>query len=84
MFFEEEVLIAQETLYVESGDLVEVTAREGGKKYLWKQLSGNKVSINNKGSATLAFTAPIVTEKTELVFEFFSRVIANVWFDKPL
>ena len=30
-FFKEEALISPETLNVESGDLVEVTAREGGR-----------------------------------------------------
>ena len=77
-FFKEEALISPETLNVESGDLVEVTAREGGKKYRWKQLSGINVAIKDKRSATLAFTAPTVTEKTELVFELKAK------FDEPL
>ena len=57
---------------------MEVYAREGGQKYRWKQLSGLAVSINDKDSATLAFTAPTVTEKTELVFELKAK------FDDPV
>ena len=77
-FFKEEALIAHEVIYAESGDQVEVYAREGGKKYRWKQLSGIKVSIADKRSATLAFTAPTVTEKTDLVFELKAK------FDDPV
>ena len=77
-FFQEEALIAQETLNVESGDSVEVSAREGGKKYRWKQLSGVRVSIQDKRSSVLAFTAPTVTDKKELVFELKAK------FDEPV
>ena len=77
-FFQEEALIAQETLNVESGDAVEVSAREGGKKYRWKQLSGVRVAIQDKRSSVLAFTAPTVTDKTELVFELKAK------FDEPV
>ena len=77
-FFQEEALIAQETLNVESGDSIEVSAREGGKKYRWKQLSGVRVAIQDKRSSVLAFTAPTVTDKTELVFELKAK------FDEPV
>jgi hypothetical protein len=77
-FFDDEALIAQETLNVESGDEVEVYAREGGKKYRWKQLSGVNVVIANKRSSVLKFTAPTVTEKTDLVFKL------NAKFDDPI
>ena len=77
-FMDDEALIAQEILNVESGDEVEVYAREGGKKYRWKQLSGTRVAIANKRSATLSFTAPEVTEKTEFVFELKAK------FDDPV
>ncbi len=77
-FFQDHPLISMETLYVESGDQVEVYSREGGKKYRWKQFSGTPVSIANKRSATLAFTAPTVTEKTDLVFELKAK------FDDPV
>jgi uncharacterized protein YneR len=66
------------TLNAESGDEVEVYAREGGKKYRWKQLSGVSVVIANKRSSTLKFTAPTVTEKTDLVFKL------NAKFDDPI
>jgi hypothetical protein len=66
------------TLNAESGDEVEVYAREGGKKYRWKQLSGVSVVIANKRSSVLKFTAPTVTEKTDLVFKL------NAKFDDPI
>ena len=77
-FFKEEALIAHDFLYAESGDQVEVFAREGGKKYRWKQLSGIAVAIKNKRTSTLKFTAPTVTEKTDLVFELKAK------FDDPV
>ncbi len=77
-FFKEEALIAHDFLYAESGDQVEVFAREGGKKYRWKQLSGIAVAIENKRASTLKFTAPTVTEKTDLVFELKAK------FDDPV
>ncbi|VAW48061.1 hypothetical protein MNBD_GAMMA04-157 [hydrothermal vent metagenome] len=77
-FFKEEALIAHDFLYAESGDQVEVYAREGGKKYRWKQLSGIRVAIENKRASTLKFTAPTVTEKTDLVFELKAK------FDDPV
>ena len=77
-FFKEEPLITHDLLYAESGDQVEVFAREGGKKYRWKQLSGIAVAIENKRASTLKFTAPTVTEKTDLVFELKAK------FDDPV
>ncbi len=77
-FFKEEPLIPHDLLYAESGDQVEVFAREGGKKYRWKQLSGIAVAIENKRASTLKFTAPTVTEKTDLVFELKAK------FDDPV
>jgi len=77
-FMDDEALIAQETLNVESGDKVEIYAREGGRKYRWKQISGIPVAIANKRSSTLKFTAPTVTEKTDLVFKL------NAKFDEPI
>ncbi len=77
-FFKEEPLITHDLLYAESDDQVEVYAREGGKKYRWKQLSGIAVAIENKHASTLKFTAPTVTEKTDLVFELKAK------FDDPV
>ena len=77
-FFKEEALIAHDFLYAESGDQVEVYTREGGKKYRWKQLSGTPVAIENERASTLKFTAPTVTEKTDLVFELKAK------FDDPV
>ncbi|VAW48155.1 hypothetical protein MNBD_GAMMA04-1165, partial [hydrothermal vent metagenome] len=48
------------------------------KKYRWKQLSGIAVAIENKRASTLKFTAPTVTEKTDLVFELKAK------FDDPV
>jgi hypothetical protein len=76
-FFDDEALIIN-TLNAESGDGVEVYAREGGKKYRWKQLSGVNVIIANKRGSILKITAPTVTEKTDLVFKLTAK------FDDPI
>jgi len=77
-FMDDEALITQETLNVESGGEVDIYAREGGRKYRWKQISGTPVAIANKRSSTLKFTAPTVTEKIDLVFKL------NAKFDDPI
>lgn len=56
-----------------AGETVTLTATNAStaqlSSFLWEQLSGPAVAINNAGTTQATFTAPIVDEPTELVFQ---------------
>lgn len=56
-----------------AGDTVTLTATNAStaqlSSFLWEQLSGPAVAINNAGTTQASFTAPTVDEVTELVFQ---------------
>ena len=62
--------IDQET---SAGETVTLTATNASiaqlSSYLWEQLAGPVVAINNAGTTQATFTAPTVDEPTELVFQ---------------
>ncbi|MFT7879341.1 MAG: hypothetical protein ABXS91_03015 [Sulfurimonas sp.] len=57
------------TIQAQSSQQVNYQAKEGAGSYSWKQVSGPEVSIADRSSSTLSFTAPEVTGEMTLVFE---------------
>ena len=74
----EKMPLVEETIVVSSAALVKWPSQQRASRYLWQQVAGLKVDIENAKSKELSFIAPEVTKFNTLVFEL-KTTEAGAW-----